>query len=192
MESSQLENLPINQLVYISQRLIKSDFDYTAPFSDYYDNINKLGKILPYFGFVAQQIDLDFIAKFISTNEELILSIENPNQIEPSFEKFIAPEVGKYEVFYEIWGPATYTEHYKTEWATYDKKWVQDSIQAARNEGTWGDYDGDYIEHETDNWEPDNFQFKKILNLSEEKINTLEKTTLLELRNLIDKKLKNL
>lgn len=62
----------------------------------------------------------------------------------------------------------------------------------ARNEGTWGDYDGDYIEDETDNWEPDNFQFKKILNLSEEKINTLEKTTLLELRNLIDKKLKNL
>ena len=191
MESSQLENLPINQLVYISEKLMKSDFDYTDPYLDYDDNIEKLDKILPYFGFNAQQIDLDFIAKFISTNEELILSIDAPSQIEPLLEKFVVPQVGKYEVYYEIWGPATFTEHYKTEWTTYDKKWVENSIETAKNENTWSDYDGDYIEHETDNWEPDNFKFNKISTLSEEKINSLEKTTLLELRNLIDKKLKN-
>ena len=192
MENSKLENLPINQLVYISQKLMKSNFDYTNPYSDYDDDINKLDKILPYFGLDAQQIDLDFIAKFISINEQLILLIRNPQDIEPLREKFIIPEIGKYEVFYEIWGPATYTEHYKTEWPTYDKEWVRDSIQAARNEGTWSDYDGDYIEHETDNWDPDNFRFNRISTVIEEKINTLEKTTLLELRNLIDKKLKNL
>ena len=192
MENSKLENLPINQLVYISQKLMKSNFDYTNPYSDYDDDINKLDKILPYFGLDAQQIDLDFIAKFISINEQLILLIRNPQDIEPLREKFIIPEIGKYEVFYEIWGPATYTEHYKTEWPTYDKEWVRDSIQAARNEDTWSDYDGDYIEHETDNWEPDNFRFNRISTVIEEKINTLEKTTLLELRNLIDKKLKNL
>lgn len=192
MENSKLENLPINQLVYISQKLMKSDFDYTNPYSDYDDDINKLDKILPYFGLDAQQIDLDFIAKFISINEQLILLIRNPLDIEPLREKFIIPEIGKFEVYYEIRGPATYTEHYKTKWQTYDKKWVKDSIQAVINEGTWSDYDGDYIEHETDNWEPDNFKFNEISTLSEEKINTLEKTTLLELRNLIDKKLKNL
>ena len=192
MENSKLENLPINHLVYISQKLMKSNFDYTNPYSDYDDDINKLDKILPYFGLDAQQIDLDFIAKFISINEQLILLIRNPQDIEPLREKFIIPEIGKYEVFYEIWGPATYTEHYKTEWPTYDKEWVRDSIQAARNEDTWSDYDGDYIEHETDNWEPDNFRFNRISTVIEEKINTLEKTTLLELRNLIDKKLKNL
>jgi len=192
MENSKLENLPINQLVYISQKLMKSDFDYTNPYSDYDDDMNKLDKILPYFGLDAQQIDLDFIAKFISINEQLILLIRNPQDIEPLREKFIIPEIGKYEVYYEMWGPATYTEHYKTEWPTYDKEWVEDSIHAARNEGTWSDYDGDYIEHETDNWEPDNFRFNRISTVIEEKINTLEKTTLLELRNLIDKKLKNL
>jgi len=192
MENSKLENLPINQLVYISQKLMKSDFDYTNPYSDYDDDMNKLDKILPYFGLDAQQIDLDFIAKFISINEQLILLIRNPQDIEPLREKFIIPEIGKYEVYYEMWGPATYTEHYKTEWPTYDKEWVIDSIHAARNEGTWSDYDGDYIEHETDNWEPDNFRFNRISTVIEEKINTLEKTTLLELRNLIDKKLKNL
>jgi hypothetical protein len=179
MKNSKLENLPIKQLVYISRRLMQLDFDFENPYSNYEDDIDNLEKILRYFGLDAQQIDLDFIAKFISVNEKLISSIDINREIESSLEKFIIPRVSQFEIFYEFWGPAVYTEVYKTKWSTYDKNWVEVSIHVARNEGTWSDYDGDYVEHDTDNWEPDNFKI-------------LEKTKLLELRNLIDKKLKNL
>ena len=189
---SSLEKLPLKQLVYISQKLIEKEFDYKNPYLDYDEDIEKLDRLLEYFGIDANQIDLDFIAKFISENEELILSLENNKDFDSKKNSFVIPKLGKFTVYYEMWGPATYTEKYKTEWHSYDKSWVKDSIEAARNEGTWSDYDGDYLEHEYDNWEPDNFQIDFIKNLNEEKINSLQKTTLLELKNLIDKKLKNL
>jgi hypothetical protein len=149
--------------------------------------------------------DMEFMAALININEPIFQQLkEGSISIKEAIANLTLPELQKYKIYYEIWGPATLTEKYSTTWQSYDRKWVSANIRHSYNEGTFDYYDGNYEEYETDNFEPDNFDITDVRTLSESKkpilsklvventkeiLNNLDKETLIELRNLINQKL---
>ena len=132
------------------------------------------------------------------------MSIHNELTNSQAIEALSIPKKKKYVAYYELWGPATLTEKYKTTWESYNKNWVKDSLRHSYNEGDFNFYDGDYQEHESDNFEADNFDITYINDLRENKepildklvventqdlLDNLDRDTLLKLRNLINQKL---
>ena len=189
MEKSTLEKFTDNQLVYLGLKLIKSEFDYRNPYSDFEKDMEMVNRLLKYFQVNPSPLDVEYIAKFIHLNEENFILLEKDNKMNISNMSFKRPKSEEYKVDYEVWGPATFTERYRTKRASYDKAWVRDGIFQDYNDGVWNYFDGDYIEHDVDNWEVDEFRVNYVGKINENNINSLNKNTLLELRNLIDKKL---
>lgn len=192
MEKSGLEKLSDKQLVYIGLKLLKSNFDYTAPYDDFTKSFEQVSNILKYFGIDSSPIDVEYISKFIWLNEDNFISLEKNNSVDITDMTFERPVAKNYRVFYQVWGPATYTEKYSTKKSSYHKEWASDGLVADYDEGVFNYYDGDYNEHEVDNWEVDEFRVDFVQPITENSINSLKKDSLLELRNLIDKRLKNL
>lgn len=190
MKSSQLEDIPLKHLIFICKRLLKSDFNYEEPYEDYEGSKYELERVMALFSLKPQQIDVEFISMFIKLNIE-VLSSSDLDQGDV-LGSIVYPQGNEYEIYYEMWGGATYTEKYKQEVFSYNRGWIKDATNWANEEGVFNYWEGDYLGHETDGWEPDNFKFGRIEKLNEEKIDSLEKTTLLEIRNLIDKKLSKL
>jgi hypothetical protein len=77
-------------------------------------------------------------------------------------------------------------------------------LRYSYNDGSWDYYNGDYLEHETDDFEPDNFDITYVTKLREGKkpildrlvventkdlLENLDRETLVKLRNLINEKL---
>lgn len=202
---SVLSNQPLKVLLVLSKQLIEDEFEYRNPWDYEHDNMKKLKTSGGWIGEKLDQVDMEFIAAFILENLKIILSsIHNELTNSEAIEAISIPKKKKYVAYYEIWGPATLTEKYKTTWESYNKNWVKDSLRHSYNEGEFDYWEGDYQEHESDNFEPDNFDITYVNDLRENKepildklvventqdlLDNLDRDTLLKLRNLINQKL---
>ena len=151
MPHSKLEALDKKLLCHIAERLLKKGFDPKNPFEDigFKDSEDVLGDITN--SILGEEynayLDVDFMGKFILLNSALLTKWSDKevkfNEIQ---NKFIIPQIKMFKVDYEIWGPATFTERYVTEWPSYDETFVKSSIQEAHNDGRWSSSDGNYID----------------------------------------------
>lgn len=202
---SALSNQPLKILLVLSKQLIENEFEYRNPWDYDTDNMKKLKNSGGWIGEKLDEDDMEFIAAFILENLKIILSsIHNELTNSQAIEALSIPKKKKYVAYYELWGPATLTEKYKTTWESYNKNWVKDSLRHSYHEGEFDYWEGDYQEHESDNFEPDNFDITYVNDLRENKepildklvventqdlLDNLDRDTLLKLRNLINQKL---
>lgn len=206
MEKSSLSNLPLKIIANISKLCIEEGLEYYDPYDDFENNMEILQRSSSW----ASQnpdnnLDLEFICKFLIENEPLLEKwIDEELKFNEISQDLIIPEPSKFKIFYEQWGPATYTEKYKSSWFSYDKEWVEPSFNESTNQGTWSYYDGDYLEHETDNWEPSDERItsiildttikesvnpKVLVENTKELIKKVDRKSLIQLRDLINQHL---
>jgi len=202
---SVLSKQPLKILLTLSKLLVEDGFNYQNPWDYVDDNMEKLKSSGSWLGESLDEDDMEFISAFIIENLKTILSsIHNELTNSEAVERMLIPQKKKFKAYYEIWGSASLTEKYKTIWECYYKEWVNDSLRYSYNDGSWNYYDGDYLEHETDDFEPDNFDITYVEKLREGKkpildrlvventkdlLENLDRETLVKLRNLINEKL---
>jgi hypothetical protein len=202
---SVLSKQPLKILLTLSKLLVEDGFNYQNPWDYVDDNMEKLKSSGSWLGESLDEDDMEFISAFIIENLKTILSsIHNELTNSEAVERMLIPQKKKFKAYYEIWGSASLTEKYKTIWECYYKEWVNDSLRYSYNDGSWDYYDGDYLEHETDDFEPDNFDITYVEKLREGKkpildrlvventkdlLENLDRETLVKLRNLINEKL---
>jgi len=202
---SVLSKQPLKVLLTLSKLLVEDGFNYQNPWDYVDDNMEKLKSSGSWLGESLDEDDMEFISAFIIENLKTILSsIHNELTNSEAVERIFIPQKKKFNAYYEIWGSASLTEKYKTTWECYYEEWVNDSLRYSYNDGSWDYYNGDYLEHETDNFEPDNFDITYVTKLREGKkpildrlvventkdlLENLDRETLVKLRNLINEKL---
>lgn len=201
---SYLSKLPLKVLIEIAIRCMDMDFEYTHPYYDYDDNEKKLKSASNWVGLEDfNNIDVEFIAQFIDDNYNLLAKDEEVWR--QNMDKFTIPSLKNLKVDYEIWGPATLTEFYKTTWQSYYTGWVGDAMQHEYRTGDWNYWDGEFQSYESGDFEIDNFRVnyvndkdfpvkenilsKLIIENTNELLNNLTHDDLVKLRNLINQKL---
>lgn len=206
MKNSILENLPLKIIANIAKLCIEDGFEYFSPYDDYDDNIEILQTATAWTSNnVDSLLDLEFMSKFITTNETLLTKwIDEDLNLKEIAGDLIIPKAKSFQIRYEQWGPATYTEHYSTIWYSYDKSWVSSAMEAELRNGDWNYMDGENVSHDVDDWEPDNERInsiqefspvnesvkqKVILENTSELLKQIDKKSLIELRDLINQRL---
>jgi hypothetical protein len=213
-EQSQFSKLPKKHLVFISEKLINEDFPIGNPYDYDFDKSYKtLESVSRYFGITITYEDVEFFSKFLEINEDSIAELfaNNRENMENKelIEQLIIPVAKTYNLEYEIRGSCNYTEELSQEFDSYDEDWVRDSASQQRNDGNWNTWEGverSPIEYE--NYEEQDYEFgdvyevknnetqnesilgKLVIENTSDVINSLNKKTLLELRRVIDSKLR--
>ena len=196
---------PLKVLLTIAESLYETDFNYSNPWDEAEDNQILFEGASSWVGMKVEYEDMEFIAAFMNINEPLLEQLsEKQISKQQAISEISLPKLKKFKIYYEIWGPATLTEKYSTKWESYDESWVNDSFRHSYIEGDFEYYEGNYEEYETDNFEPDNFDIFHTRKITESKkpilskllventkdaLDSLDRETLLELRNLINQKL---
>jgi hypothetical protein len=210
-DQSTFSRFPKKQLVFIANKLIEDGFewdDITHTYEDIYDsNEDILKQVSTYFNESVVEEDVQFFIKFLEINSGL-LDLIFKNNDKSLIEQLVIPQPKDYLVEYTTQGSCTFIEYYETRFSSYDKDWVMDSLNLQRNNGDWDVYSGvlkdtQYDNFETQDWEVDEVKDapndvqesrnpRKLLENTEKLIPKLDKDTLVSLKFLIDKQLRNL
>lgn len=210
-EQSTFSRFPKKQLVFISNKIVADGFDWddmSYGYNDAYDlNQDILEKVASYFNESVVEEDVQFFIKFLEINKELLSKISETND-KSLIEQLVIPQAKDYLVEYSTNGTCTFIEYYETNFSCYDKDWVMDSLYLQRSNGDWDIYSGvlkntEYDNYETNDWEIDRIKDvsnntqesrnpRKLLENTEKLIPKLDKDTLVSLKFLIDKQLRNL
>jgi hypothetical protein len=210
-DQSTFSRFPKKQLVFIANKLIEDGFewdDITYNYEDIYDsNEDILKQVSTYFNESVVEEDVQFFIKFLEINSGL-LDLIFKNNDKSLIEQLVIPQSKDYLVEYSTNGSCTFIEYYETRFSSYDKDWVRDSLYLQRNNGDWDIYSGvlkdtEYDNFETQDWEIDRIKDapnnmsesrnpRKLLENTEKLIPKLDKDTLVSLKFLIDKQLRNL
>ena len=167
-EQSQFSRLPKKQLVLIAEKLLDEGFPQGNPYGDYdfntyYEDLLRVGK---YFNITAYQEDVEFFAKFLEMNDDVLSQIFGGDK--SLYDKLIIPEAQTYELRYSVWGTCTYDDYMSQNFDSYDMDWVEDSAQQQRNDGSWDIYNGRNLRDTTyDNIEESDHSFDEVLPVSE-------------------------
>lgn len=183
--------------------LIQNNYP-TNPYTDkdIYDECwNIVSTLSNVYGQESQLEDIEFFSKLLSLNSKLIEEFQETNDITLS-EKLVIPELKPYQLNYNTWGVCNYTEFYKTRVWSYDKEWVEDGVKMAEEDGNWYTGEGEYrSQPDYENYEESNWEIESVIEYSSESIkeqtfnktskviSTLDKKSLLELRNIINSRL---
>lgn len=217
-EQSKFSRLPKKQLLFISEKLIDDDFSLGNP---YEGNFNKLYKTLQevsrYFSIESTYEDVEFFAKFLEINKNLISELFANNGEQMKNKKLIdqlkIPVAKSYDLNYSVWGSCSFTYFYVARFDSYDKEWVKRAADEQRDDGNWNLYDGrERGKSEYDNHEENGHSYDDIYEVKDKKtikvyrkesmldklvientknvVNSLDKKTLSELRRIIDSKLR--
>lgn len=212
-EQSQFSRLPKKQLLFISEKLIDNDFPIGDPYEDNFDTVfGTLQEVSRYFSIESTHEDVEFFAKFLEINEKLIAKLFANNGEQMKNKKLIEqleiPVAKSYDLNYSVWGSCTYTDYKVQEFDSYDEKWVKDSAHQQRNDGNFDTWNGrDRRKTDYENYEESDYEFegvyevnkkpvqesllsKLVIENTSEVVNSLDKKTLLELRRIIDSKLR--
>jgi hypothetical protein len=209
-DQSTFSRFPKKQLVFIANKLIEDGFEWDDITHNYdavyYENENILSKISKYFDESVVEDDVQFFMKFLEINSGLLSRISNGDK--SMIEQLIIPQSKDYLVEYTTQGSCTFIEYYETRFSCYDKDWVTDSLYSQRNDGNWDVYSGVLKDTQYDNWEINDWEVdevkdvpndvqesrnpRKLLENTEKLIPKLDKDTLVSLKFLIDKQLRNL
>ena len=215
-EQSQFSKLPKKQLVLIAEKLVDESFPSGNPYNDgefqeHYNNLSSIGK---YFNINVNDEDVQFFAKFLEINDELIADIFANNSQEINNKELIEqleiPVAKTYDLRYSVWGTCTYDEYLAQYFDAYDKDWVADSAKQQREDGNWDLYDGrNRRDTYYDNWEESDHSFDRVYEVNDNKIkeslldrlvlentsevvSSLDKQTLLKLKQIIESRLRSL
>ena len=208
---SQFSRLPKKQLVRISEKLIDDGFYADNPYEDYDDNYKILSSIGKYFNIDVVDEDVQFLAKFIDINDDLLSKIFEPNGDKSLVEKLVIPVAKTYELQYSTWGSCSYEEFLAQKFDAYDMNWVRDSADQQRQDGNWDTYDGyERRKPEYDNFEESDMSYDRVIEVDDntnvreslldrlvventsEVVNSLDKQTLLKLKQIIESRLRSL
>ena len=209
-EQSQFSKLPKKHLFLIAEKLIDEDFPTDNPYNNDYENTyESLKNIANFFSIPVNDEDVQFFAKFIRINDDILAELlDNPND-KSLIDKLEIPVAKTYDLYYTVWGSCTYTEYLAQKFDSYDKNWVRDSAEQQRQDGNWDYYNGRNVrETEYDNIEESDSSYGNVYEVKDEKptkesmldrlvientkdvVNSLDKKTLMELRRIIDSKLR--
>jgi hypothetical protein len=212
-EQSQFSKLSKKQLVFIAAKLVDEDFPIGNPYDDDFDNAyGILQEVSRYFSIEATQEDVEFFSKFLQINDEIIADLFANNRKEMKntslHEQLVIPVAKSYNLDYSSWGSCTYTNYMVQEFDSYDKDWVTDSASQQSNDGSWSMWEGQETSPtEYDNFEESDYEFDRVYEVNDEPVQesllkklvlentqdvvkSLDKKTLLELRRIIDSKLR--
>ena len=213
-EQSQFSRLPKKQLVFICEKLVDEDFPIGNPYeSDFDDAFNILEEVSKYFGISATHEDVEFFAKLLQINDDLIADLFANNKEEIKnrelFEQLVIPVAKSYNLNYSSWGSCSFTNYMVQEFDSYDEEWVKDSAHQQNNDGNWNMWEGsERRDTEYENFEESDYSFGDVYEVNENKpknesvlgrlvientsevVNSLDRKTLLELRRIIDSKLR--
>ena len=188
---------------------LENDYDFEDPYiMGYSESCEIVEDASRWVGVgTIESVDIEFVAKFISLNENLLRSwIDGEKKFDEISSELVKPRPKKYMVYYSSKGRGYVIQKYSTDWTSYDKDWIDESMRELSSMGDWSYYEGDYLGTDVDDFDEDSLdideievlnegQNKSILNKlvvenTSEVINSLDKKTLLELRKLIDSKLR--
>ena len=213
-EQSQFSKLSKIQLVSISVKLIDQDFPIGNPYeSDYEDAYSILEEVSRYYSIEVTNEDVEFFSKFLEINDEIIADLfaNNKEQMKNRelFEQLVIPVAKSYNMDYSSWGSCSYTNYMVQEFDSYDEEWVKDSAQQQQSDGNWSQWDGrERRDTEYENFQENDYSFDDVYEVNENKpqnesvlgrlvventrdvVKSLDKKTLLELRRIIDSKLR--
>jgi hypothetical protein len=214
-EQSQFSRLPKKTLINISKELIDDNFPQGNPYDYDYDEHNKtLERIGKHFNISINDEDVQFFAKFLEINDDILSQIFETGDKSLS-EELEIPVAKTYELQYSVWGSCTYDEYLAQTFDAYDKNWVDDSVRQQMNDGNFDLYDGrNRGETIYDNHDMSDFEFNNVIELSDEStgynrvreslqnrlvventskvISSLDKKTLLKLKRIIESRLSSL
>jgi hypothetical protein len=212
-EQSQFSRLPKKQLVLIAEKLVDESFPSGNPYSDsefeeHYNNLVSIGR---YFNISVNDEDVQFFAKFLEINDELLSNIFDGDK--SLIDRLEIPIAKTYDLRYSVWGTCTYDEYLTQYFDAYDKDWVADSAKQQREDGNWDLYDGRNIRETTyDNFDESDYSFDDVYEVNDDKtykikeslldrlvlentsevVSSLDKQTLLKLKQIIESRLRSL
>jgi hypothetical protein len=213
---SQFSKLSKKQLVFISEKLIDEEFPIGNPYNDFDGAYSTLQEVSRYFSIESTQEDVEFFAKFLELNEDIIsdLFANNRENIRNKelIDQLIIPKAEVYNLHYELFGTCSFTEYKSQEFDSYDEDWVKDSAEQQRQDGSWDlwdgyerevtDYDNYQVNDETyghvykveykekkNNFVSDSILDKLVIENTENVISSLDRQTLLKLKSIIDSNL---
>jgi hypothetical protein len=215
-EQSKFSKFSKKQLALISEKLVDEEFPIGNPYLWGFDSAFEILKnISKYFSIdVGSEVDVEFFAKFLEINEDIIADLfaNNREQIRNMdlIERLEIPRPSVYVVNYNVNGSATYTEYLKDEFSSYDEGWVDDSVRQLHDDGNWDLFSGSVrAKTDYDNYEMNDYTIEGIHRYYETPkqigdsvlnklvientlgvVDSLDKKTLLELRRIIDSKLR--
>jgi hypothetical protein len=214
-EQSEFSKLSKKELAFISEKLIDEDFPTGNPYlGDFESAYNTLQEVSRYFNIQASQEDVEFFAKFLELNGEIIseLFANNKEQIRNKnlIEQLVIPFAKSYNLDYDIWGTCTYTEYLTQEFDCYDEDWVTESAEQQRQDGNWDIWGGgtERMPTDYDNFESDDFNFVEVIEVDSNEsqnesvlhrlvientsdvIKCLDKKTLIKLKSIIESRLR--
>jgi hypothetical protein len=201
-DQSQFSNQPKKILYTITQKLISDDFDEDYSADTYDNNQTILSNISRMFNIdVVHDIDIQFFTKFIKINRRLISEISETKD-KSLIDKLVIPIAKTYEMLYNTWGSCAYEEFLKQEVDSYDEEWVRISILRDEADGYWNTYEGSqYSEPQYDNHEENGWNIESVHESNEniqennfkkttKVISSMDKKSLLELKSIIDSRLR--
>ena len=213
-EQSQFSKLSKKQLVFICEKLVDEDFPIGNPYdSDFDSAFNILQEVSKYFSLTSTHDDVEFFSKFLQINDDLIADLFANNKEEMKnrelFEQLVIPVAKSYNLNYSSWGSCSFTNYMVQEFDSYDEEWVKDSAQQQNSDGNWSMWEGrERRDTEYENFEESDYSFGDVSEVNENKpqnesvlgrlvventrdvVKSLDKKTLLELRRIIDSKLR--
>ena len=214
-EQSQFSKLPKKHLFLIAEKLIDEDFPTDNPYNnDYSETYVNLENIAKYFSIPVNDEDVQFFSKFLSINDDILAELLDSPKDKSLIERLEIPVAKTYDLHYTVWGSCTYTEYLAKKFDSYDKDWVRDSADQQRSDGNWDYYDGRTVRDvEYDNFEENDSSYDEVYEVNDDKtintnfvsdsmldklvientkdvVNSLDKETLIELRRIIDSKLR--
>ena len=211
-EQSQFSKLSKKQLVFICEKLVDEDFPIGNPYiSDFDSAFNILEDVSKYFGISSTHEDVEFFAKLLEINDELIADLfANNKELMKNrelFEQLVIPVAKSYNMDYSSWGTCSYTNYMVQEFDSYDKDWVTDSATQQNNDGNWNMWEGQETNPtEYENFEESDYSFGDVYEIDETKtesildrlvientsgvVNSLDKKTLLKLKSIIESRLR--
>jgi hypothetical protein len=215
-EQSSLSNLPKPLLAKLSKVCLDANFLYGLPISDTdspYDNYEENFKILSskarYFGEnEIMDVDLEFMTKFLFDNQELLNQLFETKD-KSLIDKLQIPVAKDYNLDYRVHGSCTFVEYYATTVSCYDKDWVKESIERQEINGSWTYYDGKSENIDYDNWEVNDVDYDDVSEINYQPVkeslldrlvlentsgvvSSLDKQTLLKLKQIIESRLRSL
>jgi hypothetical protein len=197
-------------LLFIIKQLTEKGFDFENPYSYFIKNYQILEKICKLVGIDSLLYrDVEFISKFMTNNSKLIQTIFETKD-KSLLSQLEYPKNKMFKVQYEIYSNQSIVEIYTVNWDSYDKKFVRSSLIEARNDGNFDEWTGDFqrtdvLDSETTDWiindediteinteKTESILDRLVIENTSSVINSLDRNTLINLRNIINSRLSSL
>jgi len=197
-------------LLFIIKQLTEKGFDFENPYNVFDINYLILEKICKLVGIDSLLYrDVEFISKFMTNNSELIQTIFETKD-KSLLSQLEYPKNKMFKVQYEIYSNQSIVEIYTIDWDSYDKNFVRSSLIEARNDGNFDEWTGDLqrtdvLDSEVSEWiinddeiteinteKTESILDRLVIENTSSVINSLDRNTLINLRNIINLRLSSL